>query len=44
MEKVICYALLREHFDVILNDPNMKNYLLKKFTLQDTSINLTDLH
>ena len=44
IEKVVCYVLLKDDFDIILNDPNMKNYLLKKFALQDTSINLSDLH
>ena len=42
--KVICDVLLKNDFDIILNDQNMKNYLLKKFALQDTSINLSDLH
>ena len=42
--KVICYVLLKNDFDIILNDQNMKDYLLKKFALQDTSINLSDLH
>ena len=42
--KVICYVLLKNDFDIILNDQKMKNYLLKKFALQDTSINLSDLH
>ena len=44
MERCEFYVLLRNDFDIILNDQNMKNYLLKKFALQDTSINLSDLH
>ena len=44
IDKVVCYILSKDDFDIILNDPNMKNYLLKKFALQDTSINLNDLH
>ena len=44
IDKVVCYILLKDDFDIILNDQNMKNYLLKKFALQDTSINLNDLH
>ena len=44
VETVICYILMKNDFDIILNDNNMKNYLLTKFALQDTSINLSDLH
>ena len=44
VDTVICYILLKNDFDIILNDHNMKNYLLTKFALQDTSINLSDLY
>ena len=44
LEKVICYVLSKNEFQVILSDNNTKEYLLKKLALQDTSINLSDLH
>ena len=43
IDKVVCYALSKTDFDIILTDKNMKNHLLKKFALQDTSITLKDL-
>jgi len=44
IDKVVCYVLSKSDFEIILDDKNMKNYLLKKFALQDTSITLNDLH
>jgi cGMP-dependent protein kinase len=43
IDKVVCYCLSRTEFDFILDDKAIKNYLLKKLALQDTSINLPDL-
>ena len=43
IDKVVCYVLSKSDFDIILDDKNMKDYLLKKFALQDTSITLHDL-
>jgi cGMP-dependent protein kinase len=43
IDKVVCYCLSRTEFDFILDDKTIKNYLLKKLALQDTSINLPDL-
>ena len=44
LEKVVCYVILKHEFDIIINDKNIKDYLLKKLSLQDTSITLEDLH
>ena len=44
LEKVLCYVLSKADFQVILNDDNTKEYLLKKLALQDTGINLNNLH
>ncbi len=44
IEKCVCYALSKSEFEMIINDNNIKNYLIKKLSLQDTSINLSDLH
>ena len=44
IDKVVCYLLSKTDFDILLNDQNVKNYLLKKFALQDTSITLKDLY
>ena len=44
IDKVVCYLLFKTDFDVLLKEQNVKNYLLKKFALQDTSITLKDLH
>ncbi len=43
IDKVVCYVLSKSDFDIILDDKNMKEHLLKKFALQDTSITLHDL-
>ena len=42
--KVICYVLSKDDFDELLKEKNIKDYLLKKFALQDTSITLHDLN
>ncbi len=47
LEKVICFILKKSDFDNIIEDKNIKNiknYLNKIFSLQDTSINLSDLY
>ena len=44
IESVICYELLKKEFDIIINDKTIKEALLKKLSLQDTSITLQDLH
>ena len=44
LEKVVCYVLSKSEFDIIIDDQNIKDYLLKKLSLQDTSILLEDLH
>lgn len=44
IENVICYELSKKEFDFILDDKTIKDYLLKKLSLQDTSILLQDLH
>ncbi len=44
IDKVVCYVLSKSDFEIILDDKNMKQHLLKKFALQDTSITLHDLH
>ena len=43
IDKVVCYVLSKSDFEIILDDKNMKEHLLKKFALQDTSITLHDL-
>ena len=42
--KVVCYVLSKNDFDYLLTDKNIKDYLMKKFALQDTSISLKDLY
>ena len=42
-KKVVCYILNKEDFNLILNDNKTKNYLIKKFSLQDDDIKLNDL-
>ena len=42
-KKVVCYILLKEDFNLILNDSKTKNYLISKFSLQDDDIKLSDL-
>ena len=32
-EKVICYVIYKKEFDMILCDPNTRDYLLKKISL-----------
>ena len=44
LEKVLCYVLSKSEFQVILNDNNTKEYLLKKLALQDTEISLSSLN
>ena len=44
LEKVLCYVLSKNEFQVILNDDNTREYLLRKLALQDTEISLSDLH
>ena len=44
LEKVLCFVLSKNEFQVILNDTNTREYLLRKLALQDTNINLSDLH
>ena len=44
IDQVTCYELSKKEFDFIVNDKTIKDYLLKKITLQDTSITLSDLH
>ena len=44
LEKVLCYVLSKSDFQVILNDDNTREYLLRKLALQDTEINLSSLH
>ena len=44
LEKVLCYVLSKNEFQVILNDDNTRDYLLKKLALQDTEISLSSLH
>jgi cGMP-dependent protein kinase len=44
LEKVLCYVLSKNEFQVILNDDNTRDYLLRKLALQDTEINLSNLH
>ena len=43
-EKVICYVIYKKEFDMILSDPNTRDYLLKKLALQNTDIQLNDLY
>ena len=44
LEKVLCYVLSKNEFQVILNDDNTRDYLLRKLALQDTEISLSSLH
>ena len=44
LEKVFCYVLSKSDFQLILNDDNTREYLLKKLALQDTEISLSSLH
>ena len=44
LEKVVCYVILKHEFDITIHDKNIKDYLLKTLSLQDTSITLEDLH
>ena len=44
LEKVLCYVLSKSEFQVILNDNNTKEYLMKKLALQDTEISLDSLN
>ena len=44
LEKVLCYVLSKDDFQMILSDDNTKEYLLKKLALQDTGISLSDLN
>ena len=43
-DKVICYVIYKKEFDMILSDPNTREYLLKKLALQNTDIQLNDLY
>jgi len=43
-DKVICYVISKKEFDMILKDPNTREYLLKKLALQNTDIQLSDLY
>ena len=43
-EKVICYVIYKKEFDMILKEPNTREYLLKKLALQNTDIQLSDLY
>ena len=43
-EKVVCYEISKEDFDALFQDNNIKEYMKKKIALQDTSIELKDLH
>ena len=43
-EKVICYIIYKKEFDMILKEPNTREYLLKKLALQNTDIQLNDLY
>ena len=43
-EKVICYVIYKKEFDMILSDPNTREYLLRKLALQNTDIQLNDLY
>ena len=42
-DKVICYVISKNEFDIILKDNNTREYLLKKLALQNTDIQLRDL-
>jgi cGMP-dependent protein kinase len=44
VDKVICYAISKKEFDIILKDPNTREYLVKKLALQNTDIQLKDLY
>ena len=43
-EKVICYVMCKDEFDKLIVDTNIKEYMKKKISLQDTSIELNDLY
>ena len=43
-DKVICYAINKKEFDMILKEPKTREYLLKKLALQNTEIKLSDLY
>ena len=43
-DKVICYAINKKEFDMILKEPKTREYLLKKLALQNTDIQLSDLY
>ena len=44
LDKVLCYVLSKSEFQVILNDNNTREYLMKKLALQDTEISLSSLN
>ena len=44
LEKVLCFVLSRNEFQIILNDSNTREYLLKKLALKESDIDLVDLH
>ena len=44
LDKVLCYVLSKNEFQVILNDNNTKEYLMKKLAFQDTEISLSSLN
>ena len=44
VDKVICYAINKKEFDMILKEPKTREYLLKKLALQNTEIKLSDLY
>ena len=41
---VICYVLSKSDFSLIINDENIRNYLIKKISLQDDNIDLNNLY
>ncbi len=41
---VICYVLSKVDFSLIINDENIRNYLIKKISLQDDNIYLNNLY
>ncbi|MCQ2819431.1 MAG: cyclic nucleotide-binding serine/threonine-protein kinase [archaeon] len=44
LEETVCYVIKKSEFDVVLSDKNIKEILMKKIALQDTSIELKDLY
>ena len=44
VDDVVCYELHKNEFDLIMGDTSIKQALIKKLSLQDTSITLQDLH